>query len=233
MPSFELIIFDCDGVLVDSERLAVRTETEILASLGWPLSESEVVERFVGRSAEYMQAQIEEQLGRTIDWEQEFETRYREVFEQELRPVEGIVDILKTIDTLICVASSGTHDKIRFSLSLTGLLPYFAGRIFSVQDVSRGKPAPDLFLHAAQQMGVSPEACAVVEDSPSGVEAALTAGMSTFAFSGGVVPLESIRRNGVPVFDDMRLLPGLLVPGARKDLNTPDDPVSGDARFPV
>jgi HAD superfamily hydrolase (TIGR01509 family) len=212
MHSFELIIFDCDGVLVDSERLAVRTEAEILASLGWPLSEAEVVERFVGRSAEYMQAQIEEQLGRPIDWEQDFETRYREVFAQELRPVEGIVDVLQAIVAPICVASSGTHDKIRFSLSLTGLLSYFDGRIYSVQDVRRGKPAPDLFLHAAQQMGVSPEACAVVEDSPSGVEAAMAAGMWAFAFSGGVVPPESLRRNGVLVFDDMRLLPALLFP---------------------
>jgi HAD superfamily hydrolase (TIGR01509 family) len=216
MPSYELIIFDCDGVLVDSERLAVRTEAEILASLEWPLSETEVVERFVGRSAECMQAQIEVQLGRSIDWEQEFESRYREVFEQELRPVEGIVDVLQAICTPICVASSGTHDKIRFSLSLTGLLDYFDGRIFSVQDVSKGKPAPDLFLHAAQQMGVSPGACAVVEDSPSGVEAALAAGMRAFAFSGGVVPPESLRRIGVPVFEEMRLLPGLLFPATAR-----------------
>lgn len=210
MSSYELIIFDCDGVLVDSERLAVRTETAILASLGWPLTEAEVIERFVGRSAEYMHSQIEEHLGRTVDWEDEFESRYREVFQKELRPVEGIVDALEAINTPTCVASSGTHAKIRFSLGLTELLGHFGDRIFSVEDVSRGKPAPDLFLYAAQQMGASPEACAVVEDSPSGIDAALTAGMSAFAFYGGVVPADRLHRPGVSVFDDMRLLPEML-----------------------
>jgi beta-phosphoglucomutase-like phosphatase (HAD superfamily) len=131
--------------------------------------------------------------------------------------VEGIVDALQVIGGPTCVASSGTHAKIRFSLGLTGLLDYFYfdDRIFSVQDVSRGKPAPDLFLYAAECMGVSPEACAVVEDSPSGIEAALAAGMRAFAFSGGVVPPDRIGRTGVVVFDDMRLLPDLLFPISR------------------
>ena len=208
--SYELVVFDCDGVLVDSERLAVHTEAEILSSLGWPLTEAEVIERFVGRSAEYMHAQIEAQLGRPIDWEQEFESRYREVFERELRPVEGIAEALRALEKPSCVASSGTHAKIRFSLGLTGLLEHFQGRIFSAQDVARGKPAPDLFLRAANQMGVRPGACAVVEDSPAGIEAALAAGMGTFAYAGGVVPAERLQRDGVLVFDDMRLLPGLL-----------------------
>jgi HAD superfamily hydrolase (TIGR01509 family) len=208
--SYELVVFDCDGVLVDSERLAVRTEAEILGSLGWPLTEAEVIERFVGRSAEYMHAQIQAQLGRPIDWEKEFETRYRKVFERELRPVEGIAETLRALETSSCVASSGTHARIRFSLGLTGLLEHFQGRIFSAQDVARGKPAPDLFLYAADHMGVRPEACAVVEDSPAGVEAALAAGMAAFAFAGGVVPAERLRGDGVVVFDDMRLLPGLL-----------------------
>lgn len=207
---FDLIIFDCDGVLVDSERLAVRTEAEILASLGWPLTQAEIVERFVGRSAAYMHSQVEKELGRTVDWEREFESRYRAVFEEELRPVEGIDEVLQALSVPLCVASSGTHDKIRFSLGLTGLLGYFQERIFSVQDVHRGKPAPDLFLHAAEQMGVSVDACAVVEDSPSGIEAALAAGMQPFAFSGGVVPPARLHRDGVVVFNEMRLLPGLL-----------------------
>jgi HAD superfamily hydrolase (TIGR01509 family) len=209
-PPYELVVFDCDGVLVDSERLAVRTEAEILCSLGWPITEAEVIERFVGRSAEYMHGQIEARLGRSIDWERDFESRYREVFERELRPVEGITEALDAIETPSCVASSGTHAKIRFSLGLTGLLGDFQGRIFSVQDVTRGKPAPDLFLYAAKQMGARPEACVVVEDSPAGVEAALAAGMAAFAFAGGVVPAERLRRDGVTVFEDMCLLPELL-----------------------
>lgn len=210
MGHFELVIFDCDGVLVDSERLTVRTESAVLESLGWRLTESEVIERFVGRSAEYMHSQIEAQLGRPIDWEGEFEARCREVFERELEPVDGVVDALRAIPAPVCVASSGTHRKIRFSLSLTGLLEFFEDRIFSVEDVARGKPAPDLFLHAARQMGVAPEACAVVEDSPAGLEAALAAGMGRFAFAGGVVPVDRLRGDSVVVFDDMRLLPELL-----------------------
>ena len=94
MSHFDLVIFDCDGVLVDSERLAIRTEAEILASLGWPLSEADIVDRFVGRSATYMHQAIEDHLGRTVDWDAEFEPRYREVFERELVPVPGVVEAL-------------------------------------------------------------------------------------------------------------------------------------------
>ena len=139
---FDLVIFDCDGVLVDSERLAVRTEAEILASLGWPLTEAEIVERFVGRSAAHMQREIERQLGRSIDWDAEFEPRYREVFERELVPVPGILEALDGIAVPVCVASSGSHDKMRFTLGKTGLFDRFDGRIFSVDQVLHGKPAP-------------------------------------------------------------------------------------------
>jgi len=207
---FDLVIFDCDGVLVDSERLAVRTEAEILASLGWPLTEAEIVERFVGRSAAHMQQEIEQQLGRRIDWDAEFEPRYREVFERELVPVPGIVDALDKIATPICVASSGSHDKMRFTLGKTGLFDRFDGRIFSVDQVEHGKPAPDVFLFAAAQMGATPDRCAVVEDSVSGVTAALAAKMSAFAFSGGVTSSEALSVEGAVVFDDMLKLPDLL-----------------------
>ncbi len=210
MARFELVIFDCDGVLVDSERLAVRTEVEILSSLGWHLTEAEVAERFVGRSAEYMHRQIEQRLGRQIDWEAVFESRYRDVFRRELRPVPGVADALQRISATSCVASSGTHRKICSSLRWTGLLSYFDDRIFSVEDVARGKPAPDLFVHAATSMGVAREACAVVEDSPAGIEAGLAAEMGVFAFAGGLVPVERLQLDGVVVFDDMRVLPELL-----------------------
>ncbi len=220
---FELVIFDCDGVLVDSERLAVRTEARILASLGWPLTEREIVERFVGRSAAYMRQQIEAQLGRGVDWDGEFELRYREVFERELRPVEGVEDALDRIATPTCVASSGTHEKIRFSLGLTGLAPRFVGRIFSTEDVERGKPAPDLFLFAAESMGCEPLACAVVEDSRSGVLAGTAAGMSVFAYAGGVTPAAQLGGEGAIVFDRMADLPELLAgsgPGASPTRST-------------
>ena len=210
MADFDLVIFDCDGVLVDSERLAVRTEAQILASLGWPLSEAEIIDRFVGRSAEHMQLEIERQIGRSIDWDAEFEPRYREVFERELVPVPGIVDALDKITTPVCLASSGSHDKMRFTLGKTGLFDRFDGRIFSVDQVEHGKPAPDVFLFAAAQMGAAPDRCAVVEDSVSGVTAALAAEMTAFAFAGGVTTSQALSIESAVVFYDMVELPALL-----------------------
>jgi HAD superfamily hydrolase (TIGR01509 family) len=206
----DLVIFDCDGVLVDSERLAVRVEAEVISALGWALSESEIVERFVGRSDAYMQAEIERHIGRLVDWDAEFAPRYRDVFERELVSVDGVVDALDAIKTATCVASSGVHEKLRFTLGLTGLYDRFAGRIFSASEVANGKPAPDLFLHAAMRMGATPAHCAVIEDSVAGVDAGTAAGMRVFAFAGGVTPAPRLRRAGVVVFDDMRALPGLL-----------------------
>jgi HAD superfamily hydrolase (TIGR01509 family) len=210
MRRFDLVIFDCDGVLVDSERLAVRTEAKILSDLGWPLKEADIVERFVGRSAAYMQLEIERHLGRGIDWDAEFEPRYREVFERELVGVPGIVEALDEITFPMCVASSGSHEKMRFTLGKTGLLDRFDGRIFSADQVAQGKPAPDIFLFAADQMGALPNRCAVVEDSVSGVTAGLSAGMAVFAFAGGVTSAESLSIEGAVVFDDMRELPAML-----------------------
>jgi HAD superfamily hydrolase (TIGR01509 family) len=214
MDRFDLVIFDCDGVLIDSERLAVRTEAAILSALGWPLTEADIVERFVGRSAAYMHREIEQQLGRSVDWEAEFESRYRDVFERELVPVPGVMEVLAQLEqsgTLMCVASSGSHEKMAFTLGLTGLLDRFEGRIFSADEVENGKPAPDVFLHAAEKMGVPPDRCAVVEDSVSGVTAALAAQMAVFAFAGGVTAASSLSLESAVVFDDMRGLPGLLV----------------------
>ena len=209
---FQLVIFDCDGVLVDSERLSVRVDAIVLAELGWPLTEEEVIERFVGRSQEYMESEIEAHLGRPLPerWEEETRPRYREVFEAELAPVDGIVDALDAIALPTCVASSSTHERIRYTLELTGLHERFAGRIFSATEVEHGKPAPDLFLHAAERMGVAPEACVVVEDSRYGVEAARAAGMSAFGYAGGVTPAERLAGLATVVFDDMRELPTLL-----------------------
>jgi HAD superfamily hydrolase (TIGR01509 family) len=210
---FELVIFDCDGVLVDSERLAVRTEAKILAGLGWPLTQRDIVERFVGRSAAHMQQEIEQHLGRSIDWDVEFESRYRQVFERELVAVPGVIEALDGITTPTCVASSGSHDKVRFTLGLTSLFDRFEGRIFSVDEVAKGKPAPDIFLYAAERLGVPPDHCAVIEDSVSGVRAGLAAGMTVFAFAGGVTGAEDLAIDGAVVFDDMRDLPAALVSG--------------------
>ena len=207
----ELVIFDCDGVLVDSERIAVRIDTEMLAELGWPLSEEEVIERFMGRTTEDMLRAIEAEIaGLEPGWEVEFDRRYKEALAAELAPVDGVVEALDAIDLPTCVASSGSHEKLRFTLGHTGLYPRFEGRIFSAHDVARGKPAPDLFLHAAHSMGADPEACAVVEDSRYGVQAARAAGMRAFAYGGGLAPRDQLEGPGTVVFDDMRELPGLL-----------------------
>ena len=210
MSRFDLVIFDCDGVLIDSERLAVRTESQILTELGWPLSEADVIERFVGRSSVYMQSVIEEKIGRRVDWHVEFERRVREVCERELVPVEGVIEALELITVPTCIASSSSHTMLNFKLGLTGLAERFAGRVFSADDVAHGKPDPAVFLLTADSMGVAPDHCAVIEDSVSGVEAGLAAGMSVFAFSGGVTSARQLDRDGVVLFDTMRLLPGLL-----------------------
>jgi HAD superfamily hydrolase (TIGR01509 family) len=208
----DLVIFDCDGVLVDSERIAVRVSSAGLTERGWPISEAEVIERFLGRSDAYIHEQVLERLGATIanEWAGEFQRRYLEAFTSELRPVDGVVEALAAISTPTCVASSGTHEKIRHSLSLVGLLDRFENRIFSASDVTRGKPAPDLFLYTAAAMKVAPAGCAVVEDSPSGVEAARAAGMRVFGYAGGVTPGDRLKGRGTIVFDDMRELPMLL-----------------------
>ena len=208
----ELVIFDCDGVLVDSERIAVRIDALVLEQLGWSLTEAEIVERFVGRSAESFVAQIEAKIGRPLpsDWEDGFEPLYRQALARELTPVDGIVEVLDAIALPTCVASSGTHEKMRFTLGLTGLYERFAGRIFSASEVARGKPDPDLFLYAAEQMGVAPAACVVIEDSAPGVRAAHAAGMRVLGYAGGVTPASLLREHATVIFDDMRLLPALL-----------------------
>ena len=208
----ELVIFDCDGVLVDTERLAVRVDVQVLAQLGWVMTEAEVVERFVGLSDATIREAIEAHTGRRLadNWEQEFRHLYRSSFAESLTAVDGVVEALDGITLRTCVASSGSHEKMRFTLGLTGLLERFDGRMFSVSEVDRGKPAPDIFLHAAARMGVAPAACAVVEDSRFGVEAARAAGMRAFGYAGGLTPAHLLAGSGTIVFTDMRELPRLL-----------------------
>jgi HAD superfamily hydrolase (TIGR01509 family) len=207
-----LVIFDCDGVLIDSERLAIKVEAELLTELGWPLSETEIVRRFTGRSQQVMFDEIAAQLGDRLppEWQQTFHARYREAFAAELRPIDGIVEALDQIELPSCVASSSTPEQLRFTLGLAGLYERFDGRIFSATEVKNGKPAPDLFLHAAQRMGFGPVRCVVVEDSVFGVQAARAAGMSVLAYASGLIPAELLDGPRTIVFDDMRELPTLL-----------------------
>jgi HAD superfamily hydrolase (TIGR01509 family) len=208
----ELVIFDCDGVLIDTERIAVRVDVEVFARLGWPMTEGEVIERFLGRSDEDIGRELERRLGRPFPpgWEAEFEPLYREAFEADLRPVDGVIEVLDALTVPTCVASSGSHDKIRYTLGLGGLYERFAGRIFSVTDVSRGKPAPDLFLHAASKMGVAPPSCVVVEDSPYGVQGARAAAMRAVGYGGGITLPSRLEAAGALVISHMHELIDLL-----------------------
>ncbi|MGN6868114.1 MAG: HAD family hydrolase [Solirubrobacteraceae bacterium] len=212
MTAVELVIFDCDGVLIDSERVAIKVDVRALRELGWPLSEADVIARFMGRSDREGRAIIEAHLGRKLPdgWAQQIEQQYRDAFDAELTPVDGVRQALEEITLPTCVASSGTHEHLRYTLSLTGLYERFAGRIFSADDVAAGKPAPDLFLYAASEMAADPAGCVVVEDSRAGVEAARAAGMRALAFAGGLTPAELLKGPDTVVFDDMRELPALL-----------------------
>jgi len=212
VPETKLVIFDCDGVLVDSERISVRLEVTLLAELGWELTEAEIAERFLGRTDAYMLEQIEAHIGRRLpaDWPEQAARRYRDALAAELAPVDGIVEALDRITAQTCVASSGTHSKMEFTLGLTGLYERFKGRIFSTTEVANGKPAPDLFLFAADRLGVEPRHCVVVEDSRYGVQAARAAGMRALGYAGGLTPAEHLEGERTTVFDDMRELPELI-----------------------
>jgi HAD superfamily hydrolase (TIGR01509 family) len=209
-----LVVFDCDGVLVDSERLTVRVEARLLAELGWPVTEAEIVERFVGRSNAVMLAEIEAQLGRPVpEWTELYTAAQQVAFEAELVPVDGVVAVLDELDgwgVPTCVASSGTHDKMAVTLGLTGLWARFDGRIFSATEVAHGKPEPDLFLHAADRMGVVPAECVVVEDSPYGVAAARAAGMRCIALASPLVAADRLVGPGTTVISDLAALPATL-----------------------
>ncbi|MEU6551570.1 HAD family hydrolase [Streptomyces sp. NPDC046915] len=212
MGGFKLVIFDCDGVLVDSEGISIQVDLIMLAKAGWPLTEKEILERFLGRSHAHMMREIQAHLGHPLPsgWEDEYHAAIDEAFETHLTAVDGVKDALDLMETPTCVASSSTHERLRRTLGISGLYHRFEGRIFSATDVPRGKPAPDLFLHAARRLGVAPGDCAVVEDSPSGVQAARSAGMQAFAYVGGVTPASWLDGSGAVLFDDMRRLPGIL-----------------------
>jgi HAD superfamily hydrolase (TIGR01509 family) len=178
--------------------------------MGWPLSEADVIQRFVGRSSSYMLAEIENAIGRRVDWSSEFEAPFRAICERELTAIDGVKEALDAITTPTCVASSSSADMVAFKLGLTGLLERFDGRIYTSNDVEHAKPAPDVFLFAARTRGVAPQRCAVIEDSVNGVLAGLAAGMTVFAYAGGVTGERELARDGVTVFHDMRDVPTLV-----------------------
>jgi HAD superfamily hydrolase (TIGR01509 family) len=179
------IIFDCDGVLVDSERLSHTVLKEMLAEQGRDLSLQDTFDYFMGTSTEKCRAIFSELTGRPapLDFTSIFRDRTFDAFRASLAPVPGITELLHHLTHPFCVASNGPREKMRFTLGHTGLLPHFEGRLFSADDVAHPKPAPDLFLHAANAMNTEPKACVVVEDSPTGVTAAKAAGMFVLGYA--------------------------------------------------
>jgi HAD superfamily hydrolase (TIGR01509 family) len=186
MMRFDLVIFDCDGVLIDSELLSVQADRECLAEDGIDLSAEEIVERYTGISLAAMLSDLERRYGRPLpDFAARHQARLRPLFEADLRAIPGVTDVLDGLACRSCVASSGTPERLRHALSLVGLFDRLHPNIFSAAEVARGKPAPDLFLHAARRMGVPPQRCVVIEDSLPGVVAAVAAGMPAIGFTGG------------------------------------------------
>ena len=212
---WELVIFDCDGVLVDSEPIANRVFSQMLGEVGLPMDYDETVRTFVGRSAATCVQMVEARIGRPVPegWVDAWRQRTFDAFSRELEAVEGVEAVLDRLAAPYCVASSGEPAKMRFTLGMTGLLPRFEGRMFSAVEVPRGKPAPDLFLHAARRMRASPERCAVIEDSAVGVRAGVAAGMTVLGYAAMSDP-DALRAAGAThVFCRMEELPDLLERG--------------------
>ncbi len=216
MSPVELIIFDCDGVLVDSEVIGSRIYAEYLSSLGFPHTYEEVNERYLGVSdATVVSMFSADGVTLPATFIDDVHRLEHDALSRDLEPIPGIKDALDFITLPICVASSGVPAKIISSLTKTGLLDYLDPHLFSATQVENGKPAPDLFLFAAEQMNTAPERALVIEDSPAGVRAGVTAGMTVVGFTGGGhIPVghgETLGALGAcHILDDMRDLPDLL-----------------------
>jgi HAD superfamily hydrolase (TIGR01509 family) len=214
---FDLIIFDCDGVLVDSEVISCRAHAEVLTRHGYPISVEQVFDRFLGRSSRQARLEIEAELGHSLpdDFHGQLQDELFQSFAATLEAIPHIDQALAAIAQPVCVASSGSQQRMRVSLGRAGLYDKFAPHIFSAAQVEHGKPAPDLFLFAASQMATPPERCLVIEDSLAGIAGALAAGMTVFGFHGGSHCRpdygDTLRAAGATVtFDDMRQLPELI-----------------------
>ena len=210
---FDLVVFDCDGVLVDSEPLANRVLAERLATVGLHLSLEEVMARFVGLTREACIARAAQMLGRPLPedfartWDEVLYARLR----RELQAVDGVAEVLDALETPFCAASNSSPERLKLGLEAAGLWPRFEGRAFSAQEVPSPKPAPDLFLHAARRMGAQPSRCVVVEDTPTGVRAGVAAGMVVLAYAGAPhAQREALEAAGARLFDRMAELAGLL-----------------------
>jgi len=216
-PQTQLVIFDSDGVLVDSEPIASRVLAEALTEIGCPHTAQQCIERYTGISMGAVMAKIEADWGRPLPagFRETLRERDFAAFRAHLRPMPGVTEMLRELRLSKRVASSGAPQKMQVTLGVTGLMRFFEPHVFSAEMVERGKPAPDLFLLAARRMGAAPEACAVVEDSVAGIQAARAAGMRALGFAGGghAGPGHADRLRGAGahlVFDRMADLPAIL-----------------------
>jgi HAD superfamily hydrolase (TIGR01509 family) len=215
--SFDLVIFDCDGVLVDSEVISCRAHAATLTRHGYPITEDQVLDRFLGVSDLEARLIVEAEMGRKLpdDFTSQVKQATLQRYADDLQPVPYVAEAIAAISLPKCVASSGTPEKIRHGLTCASLYDILAPHIFSAGQVKRGKPAPDLFLFAAEQMKVPPERCVVIEDSVPGVTGARAAGMTVLGFHGGshCRPgyADTLRAAGAAAtFGDMRQLPGMI-----------------------
>jgi len=211
-----LVIFDCDGVLVDTEQLANRLLARVLTEEGFPVTYEESRRLFVGKTMEAVSSHVVSATGRPMraDWVDYIRSKTLEAFAGGIDAVPGVREVLETLQAKgvpYCVASSGKFEKMRFTLGSSGLLPFVEDLLFSAEEVAHGKPAPDLFLHTAARMGHAPSACVVIEDSVPGVEAAVAAGMPVLGYAGDPhTDAEGLKAKGAHVFNDMSALIGLL-----------------------
>lgn len=209
-----LVIFDCDGVLVDSEPIAARLTAQAVSELGWEMSPELAKAEFLGDTFSNIIRRVEEHIGHEVppDWPARCQANLLRALERELTPVPGVrvaIEALRRAGVELAVGSQGSHEKMQLTLGVTGLLPFFEGRIFSASQVARPKPAPDLFLHAAKTLGRSPSGTVVVEDSTRGVKAALAAGMRVLGYTASVGS-EAMAAAGAELVHDLAQVPALL-----------------------
>ncbi|MBC2846527.1 HAD family hydrolase [Winogradskyella flava] len=211
MSQYKCIIFDCDGVLVDSEPLGNQVMVDMANTFGANIDLEYAYAHFKGNSLKNCIDKIKRLVGKDIpfDFEDEYRKRSFEKFKDEIEPIKGVNNLLDKLDIPFCVASSGPENKIRLNLELTGLLPYFESKIFSCYAIEKWKPDPEVFLWAARTMGFSPNECLVIEDSPIGVKAAVNGGFDVFGFTAHDYK-DELKENATKVFDSMINLPKLL-----------------------
>ena len=211
MMEYKCIIFDSDGVLVDSETLSAKVFQEMALELGFDLDFETAVERFAGTSMKenllFIQEYIQGPL--PVDFEKEFRERTYKVFKTNLKAVNGIADLIEKLGIPFCVASSGPVEKIRLNLGLVNLLDHFENKIYSSYDIGSWKPEPGIFLHAAKRMGFEPEECAVIEDSASGIRAAIAGGFKVYALA-NAKKKKTFEQEGAIAFENMKELEKLL-----------------------